>query len=181
MESAHAGASVSIFSVQSISVSPLHAAHVFSSVGQQSHMASLFQRDAQAALMFRARPGFAAGFDLPPIRDVAFQKATGVLIIDLAHMVVAKLANLAASAALAAPASLAARRSFRSFLHQRSPYSPVMWGLGKLVRVKERVIIVGGRAGPGGARARGIIAGGAGLFRVEHFHIARDHIDRDAL
>jgi len=39
-------------------------------------------------------------------------------------MVVAKLANFAASTAFTAPASLAARSSFRSSMHELSPYSP---------------------------------------------------------
>jgi hypothetical protein len=76
-------------------------------------VASLFERDAQPALVFRARAGFPAWLDFATVGDIALHKAASVLIINLTHMVMAKLANFAASAALAATASVAARSSFR--------------------------------------------------------------------
>jgi hypothetical protein len=87
-------------------------------------VASLFESDAQSALVLRASAGFPAWLDFATIGDVALHKAAGILIINLTHMVVAKLANFAASAALTAPASFAARSSFRSSMHELSPYSP---------------------------------------------------------
>jgi len=87
-------------------------------------MASLFERDAQPALVFSARAGFPTWLNFATIGDVALHKAAGVLVVNLAHMVVAKLANFAASTAFTAPASLAARSSFRSSMHELSPYSP---------------------------------------------------------
>jgi hypothetical protein len=84
-------------------------------------MASLFERDAQAALVFRACASFAPWLDFAPIRDVALHKAAGILVVDLANVIMTKLANLAASSALSAPAPFAARPSFRSFLHELSP------------------------------------------------------------
>jgi hypothetical protein len=87
-------------------------------------VASLLERDAQSALVLCARAGFPAWLDFATIGDIALHKATGVLVIDLTHMVMAKLANFAASAALTAPASFAARSSFRSSMHELSPYSP---------------------------------------------------------
>jgi hypothetical protein len=86
-------------------------------------MASLLERNAQAALMLRARAGFPARLDFATIGDVTLHKAAGVLVINLTHMVMAKLANFAASAAFTAPASLAAR-SIRSSMHELAPLFP---------------------------------------------------------
>src|SRR5579875_486635 len=88
-------------------------------------MPGLFQCHAQPALVLCACAGFTAWLNFAPIRDVALHKAARILVIDLAHMVMAKLANFAASAAFAAPASLAARSSIRSSLHEHSPHPPV--------------------------------------------------------
>lgn len=84
-------------------------------------MASLFERDAQTALVFGACTSFPPWLDFAPIGDVALHKAAGIFVVDLADVIMTKLANLAASAALSAPAAVAARPSFRSFLHERSP------------------------------------------------------------
>jgi hypothetical protein len=65
-------------------------------------MPSLLERNAQAALVFGTRPRFAAGFDLTTIGDVTFQEAVGLLIIDLANVIVAELTNFAARSSLAA-------------------------------------------------------------------------------
>src|SRR5579863_469699 len=81
----------------------LHAPYVFRSVGQQRHVPRLFERDAETALVFRARSRFAAGFNFATIRDVAFHETAGVFVIDFTHVVVTKLANLAACWPLAAP------------------------------------------------------------------------------
>src|SRR5579864_6791547 len=74
----------------------LHIAHVFRSVGQQRHEARLLQGGAQAALMFRACPRLAPGFNLATIRNVAFHETTGVLVVDFTHVIVAELAYFAA-------------------------------------------------------------------------------------
>lgn len=74
----------------------MQIAHVFGSIGKQGHETRLLERDAQAALVLGARPGLAARLDLAAIRYEAFQQAAGVLIIDVAHMIVAKLAHFAA-------------------------------------------------------------------------------------
>jgi hypothetical protein len=87
-------------------------------------MSSLFQCHAQPALVFRTGAGFAAWLNFASIRDVALHKAAGILVIDLTHMIMAKLANFAADTALTPPASLAAWCSFRSSLHELSPYFP---------------------------------------------------------
>jgi hypothetical protein len=76
------------------------------SVGQQSHLTGLFDGPAQQALMFGASPGLAPGFNLAPVRDIAFHEATGFFVVNLADVVVAKLANFAAGRALA-PTALA--------------------------------------------------------------------------
>jgi hypothetical protein len=83
-------------------------------------MSRLFECHAQAALMFSACPRLAAGFDFTAIRDVAFQETAGILVIDLAYMIVAKLAYFAARSALASPAlaSLATWGTFSSSLHR---------------------------------------------------------------
>jgi hypothetical protein len=71
------------------------------SVGQQSHLTGLFDGPAQQALMFGACPGLAPGFDLATVRDIAFHEAIGFLVVNLADVVMAKLANFAAGRALA--------------------------------------------------------------------------------
>jgi hypothetical protein len=115
-------------------------------------MPGLFQRDAQAALVFGAGARFPARFDFPTIRDVAFHKAASILVVNLTHMIVAELANFAASAALTAPATittiaaLTARPSFRSSLHELFSLFPChaffAGDLRKVVLVKEWVKIV---------------------------------------
>jgi hypothetical protein len=81
---------------------PLHAPQMFRSVGQQRHVPRLFEGGGQAALVFRARSRFAAGFNLATIRNVAFHETAGVFIIDLTNVIVTKLANFAARWPLAA-------------------------------------------------------------------------------
>jgi len=81
-------------------------------------VASLFQRDTQATLMLRAGAGLPAWLDFATIGDVALQEAAGFFVINLTHMVVAELANFAATAALTTPASVAARSSLRSSVHE---------------------------------------------------------------
>jgi hypothetical protein len=98
---------------------PLHTPDMFRSVGQQRHVSRLFERNRQAALVFRARSRFAAGFNLATIRNEAFHEAAGVFVIDFTNVIVTKLANFAACWPLAArtAGALAARCAFRSSLH----------------------------------------------------------------
>src|SRR5579875_2849629 len=93
----------------------LHTTHMFGSIRQQCHMPRLLQRHAKAALMFRAGSRLAAGFDFATIRDVAFHETAGILVIDLAHMIVTKLAYFTARSALASPG----RRSRRGAASDR--------------------------------------------------------------
>jgi hypothetical protein len=96
----------------------LHAPDMFRSVGQQRHVARLFERDRKATLVFRARSRFAAGFDLATIRNVAFHESAGVFVINFTSMIVTKLANFAACWPLAAPTrAIASWSAFRSSLH----------------------------------------------------------------
>jgi len=106
-------------------------------------MASLFECDGQTALVLGAGAGFTTRLNFATIRDVALHEAACVLVINLTHMVVTELTNFAAPAALTAPATFAARSAFISSLHEflLIPYS--FRDLGKIVRVKEWVKIVG--------------------------------------
>jgi hypothetical protein len=81
-------------------------------------MAGLFQGDAQAALVSGASACFPARLDFASIRDEALHKAAGVFVVNIIHMVVAELTNLAASTAFSAPASFAAG-AIMSSLHER--------------------------------------------------------------
>src|SRR5579859_1185755 len=97
---------------------PLHAPQMFRSVGQHRHMSRLFEGDGQAALVFRARSRFAAGFDLATIRNVAFHETAGIFIINLTNVIVTKLANFAARWPLATrTAAIAPWGGIRSSLH----------------------------------------------------------------
>jgi hypothetical protein len=89
-------------------------------------MSSLFQRHAQSALVLCASTSLPAWFDLTPIGDVALQKAVGIFIIDLTHVIMTELANFAAPAALTARAFIATR-AIRSSLHELSP--SILWGI----------------------------------------------------
>jgi len=96
---------------------PLHAPQMFRSVGQQRHVSRLFESGSQAALVFRARARFAAGFNLATIRNVAFHETAGVFIIDLTNVIVTKLAHFAARGPLTPRGAIAPWAAFRSSLH----------------------------------------------------------------
>jgi len=78
----------------------LHAAHVLCGVGEQSHKASLFDRGAEAALVFGTGASFATWLDFSTIGDVPFHETVGIFIVNFAHMIVAELTDFAASTAL---------------------------------------------------------------------------------
>lgn len=97
-----------------------HAAHMLGSVRQQCHMPRLFKSHAKTALVLSAGSRLAAGFDFATIRNVPFHETARILVINLSHMIVTKLAYFTARSALASPArSLATRASFRSSLHEQ--------------------------------------------------------------
>jgi len=73
---------------------------VFCGVGEQGHETCFLDSSAQAALVFSARARLTAGFDLAAIRDVALHEAVGILVIDFAHMIMAKLTDFATRYAL---------------------------------------------------------------------------------
>ena len=76
--------------------SRMQVAHMLGSIGKQGHKTRLLERGTQAALMLGAGSCLAARLDLAAIRNKAFQQAAGVFVIDVAHMIMAKLANFAA-------------------------------------------------------------------------------------
>jgi hypothetical protein len=77
---------------------------VLGSVGQQRHLTSLFDGPAQQALMLGTCPGLTTGFNLAAIRDEPLHEAVRLFVVDLADVIVAKLANFAAGRALTSTA-----------------------------------------------------------------------------
>ncbi|SRR6266540_545441 len=76
-------------------------------IGEERHEACPFEGDGETTLMMGARPGLPAGLDLRAVRQVPAQ-ATHVLVVDVLHLVDAKLAN--APPRRIAAAAAAARR-----------------------------------------------------------------------
>jgi len=78
----------------------LHSTDVFCGVGEQGHETCFLDSGAQATLMLGARPCLAAGLNLAAIRDIALHEAIGILVINFAHVIMAKLTDFATRYAL---------------------------------------------------------------------------------
>src|SRR5689334_15474382 len=133
-------------------------------------MPRLFESHAETALVFSTGSRLTAGFDFPSVGDVAFHKTASIFVINLTHMIMTKLAYLAARCTLASCAlSFATRRCFGSSLHglfSSVPQKGISSGFsGKAVRVVEKgvaIVCTPCRIALSTARPR---------LRIEHFHI----------
>jgi len=62
-------------------------------VGQQRHLAAVLHGHSDVALVLAAAAADTTGADLAAVRDV-LAKQTGVLVVDVGHLVLAELADL---------------------------------------------------------------------------------------